>query len=88
MDENTYFFEWAEELADKIVTSICDVISKEGGNDPFSIVEREYAKLPPEKRFLLQYFAAISWNEKHVDKYEDLAKQNVVDVWNALNLVP
>ncbi len=88
MGENTYFFSWAEELVDKIVTSICDVISKEGGNDPVSIVEGEYEKLPPEKKFLLQYFAAVCWEEKHTDNYEALAKQNIVDVWSALNLNP
>lgn len=88
MGENAYFFDWAEELVDKIVTSICDVITEEGGNDPISIVEREYEKLPPEKRFLLQYFAAECWNEKQEDKYEALAKQNIVDVWSALNFVP
>lgn len=84
MGENTYFFDWAEELVDKIVTSICDVIAEEGGNDPISTVEREYEKLPPEKRFLLQYFAAVCWNEKQEDKYEALAKQNIVDVWSTL----
>ena len=87
MRENAYFFEWAEKLIDKIVISICDVITEEGGNDPVSIVDREYEKLPPEKRFLLQYFAAVCWNEKDEEKYEALAKQNVVDVWSALNFV-
>jgi len=86
MGENTYFFDWAEELVDKIVISICNVITEEGGN-PISIVEREYGKLTPEKRFLLEYFVALCWNEKQVDKYEALAKQNVVDVWSALNYV-
>lgn len=88
MGENTYFFNWAEGLVDKIVTSICEVISKEGGNDPISIVEREYEKLPPEKQFLLQYFAAVCWGEKLEGNYEALAKQNVVDVWSALYFVP
>ena len=88
MGENTYFFDWAEELVDKIVASICDVISKERGNDPDSIVEREYEKLPPEKQFLLQYFVAVCWGEKHEENCEALAKQNVVDVWSALNFVP
>ena len=88
MGENTYFFDWAEELVDKIVASICDVISKERGNDPISTVEREYEKLPPEKQFLLQYFVAACWSEKNNDNCEALAKQNVVDVWSALNFVP
>ena len=87
MGENTYFFDWAEELVDKIVASICDVITEEGGNDPISTVEREYGKLPPEKRFLLQYFAAVCWNEMHEEKYEALAKQNIVDVWYTFNYV-
>ena len=87
MGENTYFYVWAEELVDKIVISICDAITDEGGNNPIVIVEREYEKLPPEKRFLLQYFAAVCWNEKQEDKFEALAKQNVVDVWSALNIV-
>ena len=87
MGENTYFFVRAEELVDKIVISICDVITEEGGSDPISIVEREYEKLPPEKQFMLQYFAAVCWNEKGEDKYEVLAKQNIVDVWSALNFV-
>lgn len=87
MGENTYFFDWAEELVDKIIISICNVITEEGGNNPISIVEREYGKLSLEKRFLLEYFVAISWNEEQVDKYEALAKQNVVDVWSALNYV-
>lgn len=88
MGENTYFFDWAEGLVDKIVTSICDVISKERENDPVSIVEREYEKLPPEKQFLLQYFAAICRSQKPDDNYEALAKQNIVDVWSALNFIP
>ena len=88
MGENTYFFNWAEGLVDKIVASICDVISKEGGNDPISIVEREYKKLPPEKQFLLQYFVAVCWGEKLEDNCETLAKQNVVDVWSAFYFVP
>ena len=88
MGENTYFFDWAEELVNKIVTTICDAISNEGGNNPMSIVEGEYEKLPPEKKFLLQYFAAVCWGEIQADNYEALAKQNIVDVWSALNLNP
>lgn len=88
MGENTYFFDWAEELIDSIVTSICDAISKEGGNNPDLIVEGEYEKLSPEKKFLLQYFAALCWGEIQADNYEALVKQNIVDVWSALNLNP
>ena len=55
MIEDTHLMVWAEELADKIVASICDVISKEGVNNPVSVVEREYKRLSPEKQFLLQY---------------------------------
>ena len=88
MGENTYFFNWAEELVSKSVITICDVITEERGNDRTSIVEREYDKLPPEKRFLLEYFAAVCWDEKRRDNYEALAKQNIVDVWCALNFVP
>lgn len=88
MGENTYFFDWAEELIDSIVTSICDAISNERGNDLDLIVEGEYEKLPPEKKFLLQYFAAVCWGEIQADNYEALAKQNIVDVWSALNQNP
>ena len=42
MIEGTQLLVWAEELVDTIVTSICDVISKEGVNNPVSVVEREY----------------------------------------------
>jgi hypothetical protein len=87
MGENTYFYVRAEELVDMIVISICDVITEEGGSDPISIVEREYGKLTPEKRLLLQYFTAICWDEKQEGKFEALAKQNIVDVWSALNFV-
>ncbi|PKP43150.1 MAG: hypothetical protein CVT93_00785 [Bacteroidetes bacterium HGW-Bacteroidetes-10] len=87
MGENTYFFDWAEELIDSIVTSICDAISKEGGNNPVLIVEGEYEKLSPEKKFLLQYFVALCWGEKHKGNYEALAKQNIVDVWSAINFI-
>lgn len=87
MGDNTYFYVWAEELVDEIVTSICDVITEEGGDDPISIVEREYEKLTPEKKFLLQYFAAVCWDEMQEGKYEALAKQNILDVWSALNFV-
>ena len=37
MGENTYFFDWAEELVDKIIISICNVITEEGGNNPISV---------------------------------------------------
>lgn len=87
MGENTYFFDWAEELIDSIVTSICDAISKEGGNNPDLIVEGEYEKLSPEKKFLLQYFAALCWGDKNKGNYEALAKQNIVDVWSAINFI-
>ena len=42
MVEDTYLFDWAEELVDKIAVSICDVISNEGGNDPVAIVSFEF----------------------------------------------
>jgi len=41
MIEDTHLMVWAEELVDTIVASICDVISKEGVNNPVSVVERE-----------------------------------------------
>lgn len=88
MVEDTYLFDWAEELVDKIAVSICDVISNEGGNDPVAIVEREYGKLSPEKQFLLEYQAASGWEEERKDVCVALAKQNIVDVWDALNFVP
>lgn len=88
MVEDTYLFDWAEELVDKIAVSICDVISNEGGNDPVAIVEREYGKLSPEKQFLLEYQAASGWDEERKDVCVALAKQNIVDVWDALNFVP
>ena len=87
MVEDTYLFDWAEELVDKIAVSICDVISNEGGNDPVAIVEREYGKLSPEKQFLLEYQAASGWNEERKDVCVALAKQNIVEVWDALNFV-
>lgn len=87
MGENTYFYLLAEKLVDKIVTSICEVITEEGSNNPISIVEREYNKLPPEERFILHYFAAVCWNEKQEGKLETLVKQNILDVWSALNFV-
>ena len=88
MVEDTYLFDWAEELVDKIAISICDVISNEGGNDPVAIVEREYGKLSPEKQFLLEYQAASGWDEERKEVCVALAKQNIVDVWDALNFVP
>jgi len=88
MVEDTYLFDWAEELVDKIAVSICDVISNEGGNDPVAIVEREYGKLSPEKQFLLEYQAASGWDEERKDVCVALAKQNIVEVWDALNFVP
>lgn len=88
MGENTYFFNWAEKLVDTIVTSICEVISKEGGSNPVPIVEGEFEKLPLEKKFLLQYVAALCWGEKNGSNYEALAKQSILDVWLALNLKP
>ncbi len=88
MIEDTYLTVWAEELVDTIVTSICDVISKEGANNPVTVVEREYEKLSPEKQFLLQYMVAVYWGEGHEVMYETLAKQNIVDVWDAMNFVP
>ncbi|HOG19742.1 MAG TPA: hypothetical protein PLQ69_06090 [Paludibacter sp.] len=88
MGEDIFLFDWAEELVDKIIASICEVISKEGSDNPVFIVEREYGKLPPEKQFLLQYLVAVCWLGKREDGYEALAKQNVVDVWFALNYVP
>lgn len=88
MVEDTYLFDWAEELVDKIAVSICDVISNEGGNDPVAIVEREYGKLSPEKQFLLEYQAASGWEEERKDVCVALAKQNIVEVWDALNFVP
>ena len=88
MIEGTQLLVWAEELVDTIVTSICDVISKEGVNNPVSVVEREYKRLSPEKQFLLQYMVAVYWGEGYEGKYEALAKQNIVDVWDALNFVP
>ncbi len=88
MVEDTYLFDWAEELVDKIAVSICDVISNEGGNDPVAIVEREYGKLSPEKQFLLEYQAASGWEEERKEVCVALAKQNIVDVWDALNFVP
>ena len=88
MIEDTYLTVWAEELVDTIVTSICDVISKEGVNNPVSVVEREYKRLPPEKQFLLQYVVAVYWGDGVEEKYEALAKQNVLDVWDAMNFVP
>ena len=87
MVEDTYLFDWAEELVDKIAVSICDVISNEGGNDPVAIVEREYGKLSPEKQFLLEYQAASGWDEERKDVCVALAKQNIVEVWDALNFV-
>ena len=88
MIEDTHLMDWAEGLADTIVASICDVISKEGVNNPVSIVEREYGKLPPEKQFLLQFVVAVYCGEGYEDRYEAMAKQNVVDVWESLNFVP
>lgn len=88
MVEDTYLFDWAEELVDGIAVSICDVISNEGGNDPVAIVEREYGKLSPEKQFLLEYQAASGWDEERKDVCVALAKQNIVEVWDALNFVP
>jgi hypothetical protein len=88
MVEDTYLFDWAEELVDKIAVSICDVISNEGGNDPVAIVEREYGKLSPEKQFLLEYQAASGWEEERKEVCVALAKQNIVEVWDALNFVP
>lgn len=88
MVEDTYLFDWAEELVDKIAVSICDVISREGGNDPVAIVEREYGKLSPEKQFLLEYQAASGWDEERREVCVALAKQNILEVWDALNFVP
>ncbi len=88
MGENAYFFNWAEKLVDTIVTSICEVISKEGGSNPIPIVEGEFEKLSLEKKFLLQYFAALCWGEKNDYNFEALAKQNILDVWFALNIKP
>lgn len=88
MVEDTYLFDWAEELVDKIAVSICDVISNEGGNDPVAIVEREYGKLSPEKQFLLEYQAASGWEEERKEVCVALAKQNILEVWDALNFVP
>jgi len=88
MVEDTYLFDWAEELVDKIAVSICDVISNEGGNDPVAIVEREYGKLSPEKQFLLEYQAASGWDEERKEVCVALAKQNILEVWDALNFVP
>jgi len=88
MIEDTHLLDWAEGLVDEIVASICDVISKEGVNNPVSIVEREYEKLPSEKQFLLQFLVAVYCGEGYKDRYEAMAKQNVVDVWDALNFVP
>ena len=88
MIEDTLLMDWAEGLVDTIVASICDVISKEGVNNPVFVVEREYGKLSPEKQFLLQYFVAVCCGEEYADEYEALAKQNVVDVWESLNFVP
>jgi len=59
MIEDTHLMVWAEELVDTIVASICDVISREGVNNPVTVVEREYEKLPPEKQFLMQYVVAV-----------------------------
>lgn len=88
MVEDTYLFDWAEELVDMIAISICDVISNEGGNDPVAIVEREYGKLSPEKQFLLEYQAASGWDEERKEVCVALAKQNILEVWDALNFVP
>jgi len=88
MVEDTHLMNWAEGLVDTIVASICDVISKEGVNNPVSIVEREYGKLPQEKQFLLQYVIAVYCGEGYWESYEAMAKQNVVDVWDALCFVP
>lgn len=88
MGEIINLFDWAEELVESIIASICEVISKEGGKDVTSIVEREYEKLPVEKQFILQYFVAECWSGLHDETYEELVKQNIEDVWSTLNYKP
>lgn len=88
MGEIINLFDWAEELVENIIASICEVISKEGGKDVTSIVEREYEKLPVEKQFILQYFVAECWSGLHDETYEELVKQNIEDVWCTLNYKP
>lgn len=85
MIEDTYFVDWVEDLIDGVVSPICEVISNEGQTDPVKIVDREYEKLEPEKQFVLLFFIAIYrdvWCQK---KCKTLAKQNILEVWNALN---
>lgn len=88
MGEKMYFQDWAEELVDVIVISICHAISAEGGDDPVAFVEKEYGRLPSEQQFLLQFFIAEFRGDVREEEYEALAKQNIVDVWDALNFVP
>jgi len=91
MVEDTYFeiylFDWAEELVDKIATSISEVISKEGNNNPTTVAKREYEKLTPEQQFLLEYHAAVYWEEKEKDVCKRLAIRNIVDVWESLSII-
>jgi hypothetical protein len=84
----TYLFDWAEELVDKIAISISEVISREGDNNPTAVATREYEKLTPEKQFLLEYHAAVYWEENRKDVCKGLAIRNIVDVWDSLNFVP
>ena len=72
----------------KIATSISEVISKEGDNNPTAVAKREYEKLSPEQQFLLEYHAAVYWEEKEKEVCKGLAIRNIVDVWDSLNFVP
>jgi len=79
-----FLYDWAEELVDEIVLSICCVIVGEGRKDPAACVEREYGTLSEEQKFVLQYFVAACHGLECEDGYEALAKQNIVDVWEAV----
>lgn len=80
MVEDTYLDDWAE-LVDKIVQSLCKIISTEGGNDPISIVEREYGKLSTEQQFLLEYLDASYWDEDRKGKCVALAEYQLRIEW-------
>ena len=85
MIEDTYLTVWAEELVDTIVT-LSVMLFQERVNNPVSVVEREYSFLRKNN------FSYNTWlpctGARHEVMYETLAKQNIVDVWDAMNFVP
>lgn len=87
MCEDDFLYDWAEELVDDIVLSICCAVVGEGRRDPAACVDREYETLSEEQKFVLQYFVAACLGSEREDGYEKLAKQNVVDVWEAVSFL-